>query len=102
MNPSVDPAEIEAEYAKDPESAAAEYGAAFRGDISSFLDIETLRDCVDEGIHEREIPIPDRTNLARPSNLSREEFVVALQTKDRENLCKKHFTIVWRCDDQEM
>jgi hypothetical protein len=34
MNPSLDPAKIDREYEKDPESAAAEYGAQFRGTLA--------------------------------------------------------------------
>ena len=60
MNPSIDPAEIEAEYAKDPENASAEYGALFRSDISSFVDIVALRACVDEGVRERDVDYNQR------------------------------------------
>jgi len=48
MNQQADKAIIDAEYEKDPESAAAEYGANFRSDIES-------RACVSPG------SIPKRT-----------------------------------------
>ncbi len=38
MNPSLPKAFVEREYARDPVAAAAEYGAAFRSDVSGFLD----------------------------------------------------------------
>lgn len=42
MNPTLDPAVVEAAMAEDPERAQAEYGAQFRSDISTFLDIELI------------------------------------------------------------
>ncbi|MEL7688929.1 hypothetical protein AAG596_15720 [Citromicrobium bathyomarinum] len=42
MNPTLDPAIVEAAMQEDPERAQAEYGAQFRGDISTFLDIELI------------------------------------------------------------
>jgi hypothetical protein len=46
MNPEVDRGEIERAYEEDPEAAAAEYGAQFRDDLSSFLDAELLEPLV--------------------------------------------------------
>jgi hypothetical protein len=42
MNPKADPEEIARAYEDDPEAAAAEYGARFRDDLSTFLDADTL------------------------------------------------------------
>lgn len=42
MNPTLDPAIVEDAMRDDPEAARAEYLAEFRGDISSFLDIELV------------------------------------------------------------
>lgn len=42
MNPTLDPAIVEDAMREDPEAARAEYLAEFRGDISSFLDIELV------------------------------------------------------------
>lgn len=53
MNPSVPQTFIDAEYEKDPASAAAEFGAEFRSDIESFIAIEAIEACVSEGIRER-------------------------------------------------
>src|SRR5262249_30087033 len=56
MNPQVDKQEIEQAYRDDPSSAAAEFGAEFRGDLESFVDREILEKCVTFGCHER-VPI---------------------------------------------
>ncbi|MBN2319297.1 MAG: hypothetical protein JXR49_09485 [Acidobacteria bacterium] len=46
MNPTVDASLIEQAYADDPAAAAAEYGAAFRSDIESFVSREVVESCV--------------------------------------------------------
>jgi hypothetical protein len=46
-------AEVEAEYLKDPESAAAEYGAAFRTDVTAFVTDEVVLACTSIGVTER-------------------------------------------------
>ena len=38
MNPTVSQEFIDAEFERDPASAAAEYGAKFRSDIAAFVD----------------------------------------------------------------
>jgi hypothetical protein len=48
MNPSLDQAEIDAEYAKDPQYASAEYGAEFRTDIQSFVSDAVIDACTDD------------------------------------------------------
>lgn len=42
MNPTIPEKFIAQQYEKDPQSAAAEYGAQFRGDIETFVSIEAL------------------------------------------------------------
>jgi hypothetical protein len=42
MNPAFSRATVEAEYAKDPESARAEYGAEFRDDLADFITREAI------------------------------------------------------------
>ena len=49
MNPSVPESFIAAETAKDPASAAAEYGAEFRGDVETFTSRETIQACTPQG-----------------------------------------------------
>jgi hypothetical protein len=53
MNPRVDPAIIELEYAEDPTGAAAEYGAQFRDDIAQFVNPDTVWACVERGMIDR-------------------------------------------------
>jgi hypothetical protein len=53
MNPTVPQRVIDEAMERDPASAAAEYGAEFRGDIESFVSREVVEAAVDPGIHER-------------------------------------------------
>src|SRR5262245_3845614 len=46
LNPSISQAAIDREYAKDPVSAAAEYGAEFRTDVEDFITLERVEACV--------------------------------------------------------
>ena len=52
MNPTVPQSFIDAETEKDPELAAAEYGAQFRDDLSSFIPREVVERAVALGRHE--------------------------------------------------
>ena len=52
MNPTVPEAYIAAETEKDPEQAAAEYGAQFRDDLASFVPREVLERAVAIGRYE--------------------------------------------------
>lgn len=53
FNPTIDTAVIEQAHADDPEAAAAEWEAEFRGDLSMFIDRRRVEACVDVGVHER-------------------------------------------------
>jgi hypothetical protein len=53
MNPSLDPSVVAQAFEDDPESAAAEYGADFRTDISDFISRAVVEACVEPGMHER-------------------------------------------------
>src|SRR5262245_24219249 len=53
-NPTVDQSVIDAAYAEDPASASAEYGAMFRSDLESYVDVAQLQSLV----------IPDRRELS--------------------------------------
>ncbi len=46
MNPTIPQSFLDAEYAKDPAAARAEYGAEFRTDIEGFLTREVVDACV--------------------------------------------------------
>lgn len=52
LNPSFDAGAIQRAYEDDPTSAAAEYGAAFRSDVESFLNRDALMSVVMTGRHE--------------------------------------------------
>jgi hypothetical protein len=52
MNPTVPESVVNDAYARDPVSAAAEYGAQFRTDVSAFLNSDWLDRAVREGRHE--------------------------------------------------
>jgi hypothetical protein len=60
MNPTVPEDFIAAEYDRNPESAAAEYGAQFRTDIESLFDRTVVEACVVPGRHE----LPPRPGVA--------------------------------------
>ncbi|MER9816490.1 terminase [Mesorhizobium sp. M0129] len=53
FNPTIDTDIIDQAHRDDPESAAAEWDAKFRGDLSTFVDRAVVERCVDIGIHER-------------------------------------------------
>jgi hypothetical protein len=52
MNPTVPEAFIAAQYERDPDNAAAEYGAEFRRDIVAFIAREVVEAAVVPGRHE--------------------------------------------------
>ena len=56
MNPCVTQAYIDAEYEKDPVSAAAEFGAQFRTDIESFVSREAIEAATDWGVSRTRTP----------------------------------------------
>jgi hypothetical protein len=64
MNPAVRQSVIDAAYARDPVSAAAEYGAQFRDDISQWLSRETIVAAV----------IPGRGDLPRQAGVAYRAF----------------------------
>jgi hypothetical protein len=60
FNPSLPKRVVERAYERDPASAAAEYGAEFRRDIESFVDLAAVEACVAVGVYER----PPLSNLS--------------------------------------
>jgi hypothetical protein len=60
MNPTIDATVVKRAYSRDPVSAAGEYGAQFRSDISGFLDFEVVDGAVDRGVLVR----PPRPGIA--------------------------------------
>jgi hypothetical protein len=53
LNSTIPQEDIDAEYAKDPQWAAAEYGAQFRTDVQNFLASEAIEACIEVGCRER-------------------------------------------------
>ncbi len=58
LNPTFSRREIKRAYKEDPTSAAAEYGATFRTDVSDVFFGDALAECVDIGVRER---LPERS-----------------------------------------
>jgi hypothetical protein len=52
MNTALNPAVVEAEYERDPESARAEFGAEFRSDLAAFVSQEAVDAVTMWGRHE--------------------------------------------------
>jgi hypothetical protein len=79
MNPTVNQAYIDAEYEKDPISAAAEFGAQFRTDIESFVSREAVEAANDWGVQER-APLRSiaYSAFADPSGGSSDAFTLAV------------------------
>jgi hypothetical protein len=83
MNPNVPQAFIDEEYARDPASAAAEYGAEFRTDIERLLTRESVQACIQAGLHERR---PERKHryvaFVDPSGGSADSMTLAVAHKE--------------------
>ncbi|MFT3792088.1 MAG: terminase family protein [Rudaea sp.] len=79
MNPSVPQRVIDDATERDPQSAAAEYGALFRTDVEQFVRREVIKDCTDTGIHEREPQASIRYfGFVDPSGGSADSFTMAI------------------------
>src|SRR5262249_2694090 len=53
LNPSYPQSKVDAEIARDPAFAAAEYLAEFRVDIEGFITNEAVEACIEAGVRER-------------------------------------------------
>jgi len=87
MNPSLPKDFIDREYEKDPVSAAAEYGAQFRTDVSGFLNPDWLESAVVTSRHE----FPPQPNtkyfaFADPSGGRKDRFTLAIAHAEDERL----------------
>jgi hypothetical protein len=85
MNARADPEEIARAYADDPEAAAAEYGARFRDDLSTFLDADLLAKIVRTSPRELE-PDPRLSYhaFADPSGGRGDAFALAIGHVDQD------------------
>jgi hypothetical protein len=84
-NPTLDRARIIAAYENDPVSAAAEYGAEFRTDVSGFFDADAVDAVIERGCRERE-PVEGRGYVAflDPSGGRSDSMVLAIAHHDRD------------------
>ena len=87
MNPTVPAAEIEREYEKDAASVRLEFGAEFRSDIESFINVDAVRACMSV---ERE-RLPDRQyryyGFCDPSGGSNDVVDVGRSTQSWRHRC---------------
>lgn len=87
MNPTLprDGDFIAGEYADDPVSASAEFGAEFRSDVEAFVGIEIVEACVSRGVFER-APMPGVVYFAfvDPSGGSVDAMTLAIAHQDGE------------------
>jgi hypothetical protein len=68
---------------RDPASAAAEYGAQFRTDIESFVQLEIVNACVSKGRYEREYtPSWFYAGFTDPSGGSQDSMSLAIGHQD--------------------
>lgn len=78
MNPTVDPEIIKSAYAEDEISARAEYGAEFRTDVESYVNLEALDACTRPS-HAELPPSPVKhTAFVDPSGGSVDAFTLAI------------------------
>jgi hypothetical protein len=83
MNPTVSQDFIDAEFERDPASAAAEYGAEFRSDIAEFVSMDVLDACTADGVFEIP-PVSGNGYLAfvDPSGGSSDAMTLAIAHRD--------------------
>ena len=87
MNPTIDELAVKRAYDQDPLSAASEYGADFRSDVSTFLEEQWVTDSVDPGCHER--PAAARFQyvcFVDPSGGKRDSFTAAVSHRQGDTL----------------
>src|SRR5262249_44580492 len=79
LHPSLEQAKIDREYAKDPISASAEYGAQFRTDLEAFVSREVVDSRTDFGVFERPCdPAFSYCAFADPSGGSVDSFTLGI------------------------
>src|SRR5262249_27244143 len=79
LHPSLEQAKIDREYAKDPISASAEYGAQFRTDLEAFVSREVVDSRTDFGVFERPCdPAFSYCAFADPSGGSVDSFALGI------------------------
>ena len=78
-NPTASKAFIDQKLEEDYELAMAEYFAQWRSDISGFIDIAALKDCIDAGVYERDVDYRNRyVAFCDPSGGRSDAFTLAI------------------------
>jgi hypothetical protein len=86
MNATLRQSVVDRAYERDPISASAEYGAEFRRDIESFISLEAVLACVDQGVTEiPKIPYKVMSAFADPSAGASDSFAMAIGYGDVES-----------------
>jgi hypothetical protein len=87
MNPTVSQSFVDAEFERDPASAAAEYGAEFRSDIAEFVSLDVLEACTADGVFELP-PVASNHYMAfvDPSGGSSDSMTMAIAHKDKAGI----------------
>jgi hypothetical protein len=85
MNPTIPAHIIEEARADDPEAALSEWDAQFRSDVSSFIDPEVVRACVDSGCRERPFEAGKRYSaFVDPSGGSSDSMTMGIGHREGE------------------
>ncbi|MBT4905930.1 MAG: hypothetical protein HON62_03545 [Rhodospirillaceae bacterium] len=88
MNPTVPEDVLAAARDADPAHAAAEYGAQFRTDVESFINLESVMDCVETDL--RETPPSDAVDFyvafVDPSGGSHDSMTLAVAHREGDKV----------------
>jgi hypothetical protein len=87
MNPTLPQSVIDRAYADDTASAAAEFGAEFRSDISGFMQEQWIESAVDERCFERP-PVPGVSYcaFADPSGGGHDSFTLCISHREGDTV----------------
>ena len=89
LNRTLDPDYVDAEYGRDRARASAEFGAEFRSDVESFLDLESLEAAVALGRREvppREELLATYQGFCDPSGGKADSFTLAIAHRDERGI----------------
>lgn len=87
MNPTVPQSVIDRATERDPNSAAAEYGAEFRSDIEAFVSREVVEACIEPGVFERPfIRGVQYRAFVDPSGGSNDSFTMAITHREKDKI----------------
>jgi hypothetical protein len=87
MNPGLDPAIVAQAYEDDPESAAAEFGAEFRGDIADFVSRDVVEACTVPGRFELgHVPGTKYAGFVDLSGGGADSMTLAIAHRDRTGI----------------